>query len=100
MGIVVLRSTTPCVAVSSRSNSNLLTVISMVPAATAASTGIKFVSPKLAEKLVQKPFYRVEWQAPQGPKPTWLMAPDGLAKAVSYPCLPHPKNHPAKTVLK
>src|SRR5579864_9441700 len=46
MGIVVLRSTTPCVAVNSRSNSNLLTVISMVPAATAASTGIKFVSPR------------------------------------------------------
>src|SRR5208337_425777 len=43
MGIVVLRSTTPCVAVSSRSNSNLLTVISMVvvPVAdTIASTGI------------------------------------------------------------
>src|SRR5215472_10805686 len=38
--IVVLRSTTPWVAVNSRSNSNLLTVISMVPAATAASTGI------------------------------------------------------------
>src|SRR5579864_4842954 len=38
--MVVLRSTTPCVAVSSRSNSNLLTVISIVPAATAASTGI------------------------------------------------------------
>src|SRR5579859_4220842 len=41
MGIVVLRSTTPWVAVNSRSNSNLLTVISIVPAATAASTGIK-----------------------------------------------------------
>src|SRR5271167_3410163 len=49
MGIVVLRSTTPCVAVSSRSNSTLLTVISIVPTAvptaTAASTGIDFVSP-------------------------------------------------------
>src|SRR5450432_179637 len=45
MGIVVLRSTTPCVAVNSRSNSNLLTVISMVPTATAASTGI--TSPQL-----------------------------------------------------
>src|SRR5579871_1470650 len=44
MGMVVLRSTTPCVAVNSRSNSNLLTVISIVPAATAASTGIKSVS--------------------------------------------------------
>src|SRR5271154_506785 len=43
--MVVLRSTTPCVAVSSRSNSTLLTVISMVPTATAASTGIDFVSP-------------------------------------------------------
>src|ERR1039457_6452571 len=43
MGIVVLRSTTPCVAVNSRSNSTLLTVISMVPAATAASTGITYV---------------------------------------------------------
>src|ERR1700678_614593 len=42
MGIVVLRSTTPCVAVSSRSNSNLLTVISMVVVdmAGATSTGI------------------------------------------------------------
>ena len=38
--MVVLRSTTPCVAVNSRSNSTLLTVISIVPAATAASTGI------------------------------------------------------------
>src|ERR1700729_3374555 len=46
IGIVVLRSTTPCVAVNSRSNSNLLTVISIVvvPAATAASTGINHVS--------------------------------------------------------
>src|SRR6266498_331478 len=44
MGIVVLRSTTPWVAESSRSSSNLLTVISMVvvPAADAmASTGIE-----------------------------------------------------------
>src|SRR5690348_12239671 len=42
MGIVVLRSTTPCVAVSSRNKSNLLTLISMVvvPAAAIASTGI------------------------------------------------------------
>ena len=43
MGIVVLRSTTPWVAVSSRKSSNLLTVISMVvvPAADAkASAGI------------------------------------------------------------
>src|SRR5215469_5518035 len=40
MGIVVLRSTTPWVAVSSRNNSNLLTVISMVPVAVATSTGI------------------------------------------------------------
>ena len=44
MGIVVLRSTTPWVAESSRSSSNLLTVISMVavPAADVAiaSTGI------------------------------------------------------------
>src|SRR5271157_4988536 len=42
MGIVVLRSTTPCVAVSSRRSSDLLTVISMVVVATAgaASTGI------------------------------------------------------------
>jgi hypothetical protein len=40
MGMVVLRSTTPWVAVNSRSNSALLTVISMVPTATAASTGI------------------------------------------------------------
>src|SRR6202162_5760746 len=38
--MVVLRSTTPWVAVNSRSNSTLLTVISMVPTATAASTGI------------------------------------------------------------
>ena len=38
--MVVLRSTTPCVAVNSRSNSTLLTVISIVPTATAASTGI------------------------------------------------------------
>src|SRR5258706_7425740 len=30
MGMVVLRSTTPCVAVSSRSSSDLLTVISIV----------------------------------------------------------------------
>src|ERR1700683_5273033 len=49
MGMVVLRSTTPCVAVSSRSNSALLTVISIVPtaisAATTASTGIDFFSP-------------------------------------------------------
>src|SRR5258706_78641 len=43
--MVVLRSTTPCVAVNSRSNSTLLTVISIVPTATAASTGIDFVSP-------------------------------------------------------
>src|SRR6266550_1839094 len=44
MGIVVLRSTTPWVAESSRSSSNLLTVISMgvVPVADAmASTGIE-----------------------------------------------------------
>src|SRR5208283_615091 len=44
MGIVVLRSTTPWVAVSSRSSSNLLTVISMVvdvaATAGATSTGI------------------------------------------------------------
>src|SRR2546423_8001253 len=43
MGMVVLRSTTPCVTLSSCSNSNLLTVISMVavPAADAkASAGI------------------------------------------------------------
>ena len=43
MGIVVLRSTTPWVAVSSRKSSNLLTVISIVvvPAADAkASAGI------------------------------------------------------------
>src|SRR6202789_1562359 len=49
MGMVVLRSTTPCVAVNSRSNSALLTVISIVPtavsAATTASTGIDFFSP-------------------------------------------------------
>jgi len=49
MGIVVLRSTTPWVAVNSRSNSTLLTVISIVPTAvstaTAASTGIDFFSP-------------------------------------------------------
>src|SRR5271157_6292757 len=38
MGIVVLRSTTPCVAVSSRSSSNLLTVISMVVVDTAGAT--------------------------------------------------------------
>src|SRR5271166_4130978 len=38
MGIVVLRSTTPCVAVSSRRSSNLLTVISMVVAAIAGAT--------------------------------------------------------------
>src|SRR5579863_295459 len=47
--MVVLRSTTPCVAVNSRSNSALLTVISIVPtavpAAITASTGIDFVSP-------------------------------------------------------
>src|SRR6266851_7260371 len=47
--MVVLRSTTPCVAVNSRSNSTLLTVISIdptaVPAATTASTGIDFISP-------------------------------------------------------
>src|SRR5271166_5469995 len=52
MGMVVLRSTTPCVAVNSRSNSNLLTVISIVPAATAASTGIECVSPDLANFAV------------------------------------------------
>src|SRR3974390_2124938 len=42
MGMVVLRSTTPCVAVSSRKSSNLLTVISIVAvaAAGATSTGI------------------------------------------------------------
>src|ERR1700730_11441982 len=44
MGIVVLRSTTPWVAVSSRRSSNLLTVISMVvdiaATAGATSTGI------------------------------------------------------------
>src|SRR5580700_4887358 len=45
MGIVVLRSTTPCVAVNSRNNSTLLTVISIVSTATAASTGIDFVLP-------------------------------------------------------
>src|SRR6202167_117503 len=45
MGIVVLRSTTPCVAVNSRNNSTLLTVISIVSTATAASTGIDFISP-------------------------------------------------------
>src|SRR5258708_1750563 len=47
--MVVVRSTTPCVAVNSRSNSTLLTVISIdptaVPAATTASTGIDFISP-------------------------------------------------------
>src|SRR5271170_2135467 len=43
--MVVLRSTTPCVAVNSRSNSDLLTVISIVPTATAASTGIHLISP-------------------------------------------------------
>src|SRR5258708_10760458 len=43
--MVVLRSTTPWVAVNSRSNSTLLTVISIVPTATAASTGIDFISP-------------------------------------------------------
>src|SRR5580698_3297047 len=46
--MVVLRSTTPCVAVNSRSNSALLTVISIVPTAvstaTAASTGIDVFS--------------------------------------------------------
>jgi hypothetical protein len=49
MGIVVLRSTTPCVAVSSRNNSNLLTVISMVVVPVAAdakvSTGIMLFLP-------------------------------------------------------
>src|ERR1700683_1143996 len=45
MGMVVLRSTTPCVAVSSRNNSTLLTMISIVSTATAASTGIDLVSP-------------------------------------------------------
>ena len=45
--MVVLRSTTPCVAVSSWSYSNLLTVISIVPAATAASTGIRSISRKV-----------------------------------------------------
>src|ERR1700686_857812 len=46
MGIVVLRSTTPCVAVSSRSNSNLLTVISIVVdvAATAGATSTGIIS--------------------------------------------------------
>src|ERR1700693_854203 len=47
--MVVLRSTTPCVAVNSRSNSTLLTVISIVPtavpAAMTASTGIDFALP-------------------------------------------------------
>src|SRR5208282_1686548 len=38
MGIVVFRSTTPWVAVSSRRSSNLLTVISMVVAAMAGAT--------------------------------------------------------------
>src|SRR6516162_892984 len=47
MGMVVLGCTTPCVAVSSRKSSDLLTVISIVvvPAAVAiASTGIDRVS--------------------------------------------------------
>src|SRR5580700_5840734 len=38
MGMVVLRSTTPCVAVSSRRRSDLLTVISMVVADTSGAT--------------------------------------------------------------
>src|SRR5580700_4234784 len=38
MGIVVLRSTTPCVAVSSRRSSDLLTVISMVVVDTSGAT--------------------------------------------------------------
>jgi hypothetical protein len=44
--MVVFRSTTPWVAVSSRSNSNLLTVISMVdvPVAAKASAGITIIS--------------------------------------------------------
>src|SRR4029077_10422561 len=46
--MVVLRSTTPWVAVNSRSNSTLLTVISSchtdAPAAKTASTGIDFIS--------------------------------------------------------
>src|SRR5262245_12110754 len=49
MGMVVLRSTTPCVADSSRSNSDLLTVISITPVPTAgdanASTGISTLPP-------------------------------------------------------
>src|SRR5260370_41045564 len=47
--MVVLRSTTPCVAVTSPTHSPLLTVISIdptsVPAAPTASTGIDFISP-------------------------------------------------------
>src|ERR1700722_1844189 len=51
--MVVLRSTTPCVAVSSRSNSNLLTVISIVVVPTAdaiASTGMSQL-PRRASSL-------------------------------------------------
>src|SRR5579871_413324 len=62
MGIVVLRSTTPWVAVSSRRSSALLTVISMVdvPVATIASAGIydhpesRAHSPRLLTPLYQK----------------------------------------------
>jgi hypothetical protein len=47
MGMVVLRSTTPCVAVSSLSNSDLLTEISIVDVAalTIASAGINTTHP-------------------------------------------------------
>jgi hypothetical protein len=58
--MVVLRSTTPWVAVSSRKSSNLLTVISMVvvPAADAmASTGITQV-PRRVALLSVLPLYQ------------------------------------------
>src|SRR5690242_766570 len=66
IGMVVLRSTTPCVAVSSRSNSALLTVISKVDVPTAvtrASAGIATTQeggPPLVPPGLVLPLYQME----------------------------------------
>ena len=86
-----MRSTTPCVAVNSRSNSTLLTVISMVPTATAASTGIKsspvwlatFITSLISNTKPIKPAVIVGTAEKWKTLPTGLLSPLwGLAPSV------------------
>src|ERR1700722_5832811 len=84
MGIVVLRSTTPCVAVSSRSNSNLLTVISIVVVATAGATSTGILGLPTRELVSKSVWPRVR---------TYRPADEGRLRIQGIPlAIPHPSS--------